>query len=164
MYKKNDVARLVAGHDAVISAFNPGWKNPDLYNQQIKGAQFIINGVKKAGVKRLLFVGGAGSLEVKPDVQLVDTPEFPKEWKQGALATREASNMLRKESDLEWSFLPPSSVLQSGQRTGKYRIGTDQLLTDAKGESRISLEDYALAMLEEMEHPRHVRQRFTVGY
>lgn len=164
VYKKNDVARLVAGHDAVISAFNPGWKNPDLYNQQIKGAQFIINGVKKAGVKRLLFVGGAGSLEVKPDVQLVDTPEFPKEWKQGALATREASNMLRKESDLEWSFLPPSSVLQSGQRTGKYRIGTDQLLTDAKGESRISLEDYALAMLEEMEHPRHVRQRFTVGY
>jgi len=113
-------------------------------------------------VKRLLFVGGAGSLEVKPGVQLVDTPDFPNEWKQGALATREALNMLRKESDLEWSFLSPSVVLQHGRRTGTYRVGTDRLLTDAKGASRISLEDYAMAMLDEIDHPRHVRQRYTV--
>ena len=83
VYNADDVARLVSGHEAVISAFNPGWSNPDIYNQQVKGAGSIINGVKKAGVKRLLFVGGAGSLEVKPGVQSVDLPEFPTEYKQG---------------------------------------------------------------------------------
>jgi len=148
----------------VISAFNPGWGNPDIYNLQIKGTRTIINGVKKAGVKRLLFVGGAGSLEVKPGVQSVDTPEFPKEWKQGALATREALNLLRKETGLEWSFLSPSADLFPGQRTGKFRLGTDQLLRDANGQSRISTQDYAMAMIDEVEHPTHIRQRFTVGY
>ena len=161
---KDEVARLVAGHDAVISAFNPGWRNPDIYNQQVKGTRSIIHGVKKAGVKRLLFVGGAGSLEVKPGVQSVDLPGFPAEYKQGALATREALNMLRKETSLEWSFLSPSADLFPGQRTGQFRLGTDQLLQDAKGESRISVEDYAMAMIDEMEKPKHVRQRFTVGY
>lgn len=106
----DEVARLVAGHDAVISAFNPGWGNPDIYNQQVKGTKAIISGVKKAGVMRLLFVGGAGSLEVKPGVQSVDLPEFPREWKQGALATREALNMLRTETSLEWSFLSPRRI------------------------------------------------------
>src|SRR5215475_5666531 len=103
VYKEDEVARFVAGHDAVISAFNPGWSNPDIYNQQVKGTKAIINGVKKAGIKRLLFVGGAGSLEVRPGVQSVDLPAFPAEYKQGALATREALNMIRKEPSLEWS-------------------------------------------------------------
>ena len=98
----------------MISAFNPGWGNPDSYNLQVKGTEAIINGVKKAGVKRLLFVGGAGSLEVKPGVQSVDLQEFPKEWKQGALATREALNLLCKETNLEWSFLSPSADLSPG--------------------------------------------------
>ena len=164
VYNNDEVARWVAGHDAVISAFNPGWSNPDIYNQQIKGTQAIIDGVKKAGAKRLLFVGGAGSLEVKPGVQSVDTPEFPKEWKQGSLATREGLNLLRKESALEWSFLSPSADLSPGQRTGKFRLGTDQLLVDANGKSRISVEDYAMAMIDEVETPKHIRQRFTVGY
>ncbi len=164
VYNNDEVARLVAGHDAVISAFNPGWSNPDIYKQQVKGTEAIIKSVKQAGVKRLLFVGGAGSLEVKPGVQSVDTPDFPKEWKQGSLATREALNMLRKESGLEWSFLSPSADLSPGQRTGKFRLGKDQLLKDAKGESRISVEDYAVAMINEVEKPTHVRQRFTVGY
>jgi putative NADH-flavin reductase len=162
--KGAEVTRSVAGHDAVISAFNPGWSNPDIYNQQVKGARSIINGVKKAGVKRLLFVGGAGSLEVKPGVQSVDLPEFPAEYKQGALATREALNLLRKEPSLDWSFLSPSADLFPGQRTGKFRLGTDQLLADAKGESRISVEDYATAMIDEVEKPKHIRRRFTVGY
>jgi uncharacterized protein len=161
---EDEVARLVAGHDAVISAFNPGWINSDLYSQQVKGARAIINGVKRAGVKRLLFVGGAGSLEVKPGVQSVDTPEFPKEWKQGSLATREALNMLSQEPSLEWSYLSPSADLFSGQRTGKFRLGTDQLLKDANGQSRISTADYAMAMIDEVEKPTHIRQRFTVGY
>ena len=158
------MTRSVAGHDAVISAFNPGWSNPDIYNQQVKGTRAIIDGVKKAGVKRLLFVGGAGSLEVKPGVQSVDLPEFPAEYKQGALATREALNLLRKEPSLDWSFLSPSADLFPGQRTGKFRLGTDQLLADAQGESRISVEDYAMAMIDEVEKPKHIRRRFTVGY
>jgi putative NADH-flavin reductase len=162
--KADEVTRSVAGHDAVISAFNPGWSNPDIYNQQVKGTRAIIDGVKKAGVKRLLFVGGAGSLEVKPGVQSVDLPGFPTEYKQGALATREALNMLRKEPNLDWSFLSPSADLFPGQRTGKFRLGTDQLLADARGESRISVEDYATAMIDEVEKPKHIRRRFTVGY
>ena len=164
VYNEDELAGLVAGHDAVISAFNPGWTDPDIYNQQVKGTQAIINAVKRAGVTRLLFVGGAGSLEVKPGVQSVDTAEFPKEWKQGSLATREALNMLRKEPSLEWSFLSPSAELAPGERTGRFRLGTDKLLRDANGQSRISVEDYAMAMIDELEHPRHVRQRFTVGY
>ena len=162
--KEDEVTRSVAGHDAVISAFNPGWSNPDIYNQQVKGTRAIIDGVKKAGIKRLLFVGGAGSLEVKPGVQSVDLPEFPAEYKQGALATREALNLLRKEPSLDWSFLSPSADLFPGQRTGKFRLGTDQLLADAQGKSRISVEDYAMAMIDEVEKPKHIRRRFTVGY
>ena len=164
VYKEDDLARFVAGHDAVISAFNPGWSNPDLYNQQVAGTRAIINGVKKAGIKRLLFVGGAGSLEVKPGVQSVDLPAFPPEYKQGALATREALNMLRQETSLEWSFLSPSADLFPGHRTGTFRLGTDQLLKDANGESRISVQDYAMAMIDEVENPHHIRRRFTVGY
>jgi uncharacterized protein len=164
VYNEDEVTRLVTGHDAVISAFNPGWSNPDIYNQQIRGTQAIINGVKKAGIKRLLFVGGAGSLEVKHGVQSVDLPGFPIEYKHGALATRETLSMLRKETDLEWSFLSPSADVFPGQRTGKFRLGADQLLTNAQGESRISVEDYAIAMIDEVEKPKHIRQRFTVGY
>jgi uncharacterized protein len=164
VYDEEEVARLAAGHDAVISAFNPGWSNPDIYNQQVKGTRAIISGVKKAGIKRLLFVGGAGSLEVKPGIQSVDLPGFPSEYKQGALATREALTMLRQETGLEWSFLSPSADVFPGQRTGQFRLGTDQLLKDAKGESRISVQDYAMAMIDEVEKPQHVRQRFTAGY
>lgn len=164
IYNADEVARLVAGHDAVISAFNPGWSDPDIYNQQVKGTEAIINGVKKAGVRRVLWVGGAGGLEVKPGVHAVDTPEFPKDWKQGSLATREALNLLRKESSLDWSYLSPSADLSPGQRTGKFRLGKDQLLLDANGQSRISVEDYAMAMINEVEKPAHIRQRFTVGY
>lgn len=162
--KVDEVTLSVAGHDAVISAFNPGWSNPDIYNQQVKGTRTIIDGVKKAGIKRLLFVGGAGSLEVKPGVQSVDLPEFPAEYKQGALATREVLNLLRKEPSLDWSFISPSADLFPGQRTGKFRLGTDQLLADAQGKSRISVEDYAMAMIDEVEKPKHIHRRFTVGY
>ena len=164
VYAADEVARMVVGHGAVISAFNPGWTNPDIYKQQVKGTEAIIKGVKQAGVKRVLWVGGAGGLEVKPGVQSVDTPEFPKDWKQGSLATREALNMLRKESSLDWSYLAPSADLSPGQRTGKFRLGTDQLLKDTNGQSRISVEDYAMAMINEVEKPAHIHQRFTVGY
>ncbi|HSS29795.1 MAG TPA: NAD(P)-dependent oxidoreductase [Nitrospiraceae bacterium] len=164
VYNEAEIVRLVAGSDAVISAFNPGWSNPDIYSQQVKGVRSILNGVKNSGVKRLLFVGGAGSLEVTPGVQSVDMPGFPAEYKQGALATRETLNMLRKETGVEWSFLSPSADLFPGPRTGTFRLGTDQLLTNAQGESRISVEDYAMAMIDEVEKPQHIRRRFTVGY
>lgn len=164
VYQADEVAKLVAGHEAVISAFNPGWSNPDIYNLQVKGTKAIIDGVKKAGLRRLLFVGGAGSLEVKPGVQALDLPGFPAEFKQGALATREALNLLRQESTLDWSFLSPSADLSPGERTGKFRLGKDQMLRDANGQSRISTQDYAMAMIDELERPAHVRQRFTVGY
>jgi len=161
---EDEVARLVAGHDAVISAFNPGWSAPDIYDQQVRGTRAIIDGVKKTGVKRLLFVGGAGSLEVKPGVQSIEMPGFPTEYKQGALATQEALHMLRKETSLEWSYLSPSADVFPGQRTGQFRLGTDQLLRNDQGESRISVEDYAMAMVDEVEKPQHTGRRFTVGY
>jgi putative NADH-flavin reductase len=161
---EQDLAHLIAGHDAVISAYNPGWENPDIYQIQIKGTHAIINAVKKAHLKRLLMVGGAGSLYVEPGIQFVDTPKFPKQFKEGALATREALNILKKEEQLEWSFLCPSASLASGKRTGKFKLGTDQLIVDTKGNSRISTQDYAIALIDELENPRHIRMRFTVGY
>ncbi len=159
-----ETAALVAGHDAVISAYSAGRDAQDIYQEHISGYRAIINGVKQAGVKRLLVVGGAGSLEVAPGVQLVDTPEFPEQWKPGSLSTREVLYLLRDEPELEWTFLSPSGVIAPGERTGKFRLGTDQLLTDADGESRISVEDYAAAMVDELEKPKHIRRRFTAGY
>jgi putative NADH-flavin reductase len=158
------VPALVAGHDAVISAYSPGRDAAYIYKQQISGYRTIIDGVKEASVKRLLVVGGAGSLEVSPGVQLVDTPEFPEQWKPGSLGTREVLHLLHDEPELEWTFLCPSAMIAPGERTGQFRLGTDQLLVDAEGESHISVEDYAVAMINELEDPKHIRQRFTVGY
>ncbi len=161
---EKEVAGLVEGHDAVISAYNPGWGNPEIFSLYLKGTDAIIKGVKASGVKRLLVVGGAGSLEASPGSQLVDSPEFPKEFKDGALAARDALNILKKIDFLDWTFISPSVNLQPGERTGKFRLGTDQLLTDSKGESRISVQDLAVAILDEIEKPRFIRKRFTVGY
>lgn len=161
---KDKVDELVKGHDAVISAYNPGWSNPDIYNEQIKGAKAIINGVKRSGIKRLLVVGGAGSLEVAPGVQLIDTMSLPEQVKGGVLATRETLYMLKKEDELEWTFLSPPLTIAPGERTGRYRVGKDQLLKNKDGESKISTQDYAVAMLDELEHPQHIRERFTVAY
>jgi len=161
---KDKVDELVKGHDAVISAYNPGWSNPDIYNEQIRGYKAIIDGVKKSGIKRLLVVGGAGTLEVAPGLLVLDTTNFPEKVKGGVLATRETLYMLKEEKELEWTFLSPSSSIAPGERTGHYRVGKDQLLKNAEGESKISTQDYAVAMLDELEHPQHIRERFTVGY
>lgn len=104
------------------------------------------------------------SLEIAPGQRLVDSPEFPEQWKQGALGAADALDQLRGEQRLDWVFLSPAMLLEPGQRSGKFRLGGDQVLFDAKGESRISLEDLAVAMLDEAEQPRHHRQRFTVAY
>jgi putative NADH-flavin reductase len=154
-----EVANLVKGTEAVISAFNA--HDTDTY---VKAIHAIMDGTKKAGIKRLLVVSGAGSLEVAPGIQGVDTPEFPAEWKAGALATREAFNEIKKEKELEWTVLSPAAMIAPGERTGKFRLGKDQLLTNEKGESAISTADYVVAMIDELEHPKHIRQRFTLAY
>ncbi len=164
VYDTNALADLLRGQEAVISAFNPGWKNPQLYDHQVRGTTAIIAAIKAAGVKRVLWVGGAGGLEVKPGALLVDTPDFPDWVKPGSLATIDALAQLRNESELDWSFLAPSATMQPGQRTGKFRLGGDKLLVDAGGQSSISVQDFAMAMIDELEHPTHIRQRFTVGY
>jgi uracil phosphoribosyltransferase len=123
-----------------------------------------VGAVKEAGVKRLIVVGGAGSLEVAPGLQLIDTPQFPDAYRPEASAGRDFLNALRAETSLDWTFLSPSALFEPGERTGKFRLGGDQLLADAAGQSRISMEDYAIALVDEIETPKHVRQRFTVGY
>ena len=158
------VARAVAGHDAVVSAYNPGWDNPRIHDEFLRGTRAIIDGTKQAGLRRILVVGGAGSLFVAPGVQLVDTPQFPAEWKQGALAAREALNWIRAEDTLDWTFLSPAILLQPGERTGQYRLGTESPLMDGEQPGTISVADLAVAIVDELQTPRHVRQRFTVAY
>ncbi len=152
------LAPLLSGHDVVISAFNPGKDGTGM------GAKSIIDAVKRSGVSRLLVVGGAGTLEVAPGQRLVDQPDFPQEWKEGALRTADVLEQLRAELELNWVFLSPPALIAPGERTGTYRIGGDQLLTDRNGESRISVEDYAVAMLDEAEKPQHARARISVAY
>ena len=164
VYDSTSLATLIQGNDAIISAFNPGWKNPNLYDDQVRGTASIIAAIKKAGMKRVLWVGGAGGLEVKPGVRLVDSPDLPSWVRPGSLATIDALDRLRNEPELEWSYLSPSAEMKPGQRTGKFRLGNDQLLVDATGKSEISVQDYAVAMIDELERPAHVRRRFTVGY
>lgn len=164
VYDAVQVAKAVAGHDAVISAFNAGWGHPDIRNAHARGSRAILDGVKAAGVKRLLVLGGAGSLEIAPGQRLVDSPQFPEQWKQGALGAADALDQLREEQELDWAFLSPAMHLEGETRTGSFRVGGDQVLFDSKGESRISLPDLAVAMLDEAEKPAHHQQRFTVAY
>ncbi|MEO8389022.1 NAD(P)-dependent oxidoreductase [Polaromonas sp.] len=158
------VAKAAAGHDAVISAYNPGWSEPKIHDLHLEASKAIVTGIKQAGVKRLLVVGGAGSLYVAPGLQLVDTPEFPAQYKQGALAAREALNQLKLETSLDWSFVSPPIGLAPGERTGKYRLGADDLLPGQNGKpAGISVPDLAVAIVDEIENARHVRRRFTVA-
>jgi len=158
------VAQAVEGHDAVVSAYNPGWSEPQIHDLFLQGSAAIVEGVKRAGLKRLLVVGGAGSLFVAPGVQLVDTPPFPAEYKQGALAAREALNQLKLETSLDWSFVSPPIALAPGARTGHYRTGLDNLLPgEGDAPAGISVADLAVAIVDEIETPRHVKARFTVA-
>lgn len=148
------LAPLLAGHDAVLSALK--FATTD--------AASLIAAVKHAGVGRLLVVGGAGSLEVAPGRALLDTPDFPAAYRPEAEAGRRFLDTLRSERELDWTFLSPSAEFVPGERTDKFRLGGDQLLTAASGRSWISMEDYAIAFVDELETPKHPRQRFTVGY
>lgn len=162
------IARLAKGKDAVISAYNPGWANPRQYEETLQNYPLIVEAAKKAGVARLLIVGGAGTLFMKPGLRLVDTGTLPAEWLPGVKSLGEFYlNTLQKEQDIDWVFLSPAANLgnlQRGTRTGKYRMGKDDLLVDAEGNSFISVEDYAVAMIDELETPKHHKERFTVAY
>lgn len=157
--KKGDLydpglSSLLKGHDAVVSAVHFLQSDPDT----------LIEAVRTSGVKRYFVMGGAGSLEVAPGVKLIDTPEFPAIYKDEAAKGGVFLDRLRQEKDLDWTFLSPPALIDFGERTGTFRLGKDQLLIDGKGDSKISFEDFAVAAVDELETPKHSRQRFTVGY
>jgi uncharacterized protein len=145
---------LLAGHDAVVSTVRFSDTNPDT----------LIESVRKSGVERYAVMGGAGSLEVAPGVRLLDTPQFPEAAKRESNAGVVFLDKLQAANDLDWVFLSPAAVIAFGERTGKFRLGKDQFMTDANGKSTISFEDYAVAMVDELEQHKHSRERFSVAY
>lgn len=157
------VAAVAGGHDVAISAVT----QHEAPQMLVQAAHGLLEGLALAGVARLISVGGAGSLEVAPGQRLVDTPDFHEAWKPEALAAADALDVFRQagaDTPVEWSFISPGAVLAPGERTGQYRFGGDQLLVAEDGRSRISMEDFAIAILDEVEDPKHRRQRFTAAY
>ena len=149
--------------DVVVSAFS-GHAQDDIRGYYVQGVKSIIAAVKAAGVPRLVMVGGAGSLRVATDTPLIDTPAFPEEYKPTALGAQDALALLQEEPALNWTMLSPAAEIFPGERTGQFRLGLDDLLVDDEGNSRISVQDYAVALLDEVDHPQHERQRFTLAY
>ncbi len=155
------VGAAVRGHDVVASAYAPP---QDDVAAVTRATRALVEGVRAAGLKRLVVVGGAGSLEVAPGKQLVDTEGFPDAYKPVALAHRDAFEYYRGIADLDWTVFAPAALIAPGERTGQFRIGAGALLADAEGNSRISAEDYAIAFVDELEQGRFVRQIATVAY
>jgi putative NADH-flavin reductase len=157
----DSVAAVAAGHDAVLSAVTQHAR-PQMLADAARG---LLEGLGRARVGRLVVAGGAGSLLVASGQRLVDTPDFHDEWKPEALAAAEALAVFQAyEGPVDWSYVSPGALLEPGERTGRYRLGGDELLVDEQGRSRITMEDFAIAMLDEAENPRHVRRRFTAAH
>jgi hypothetical protein len=159
------VTEVSKGADAVISAYNPGWKNPDIAVETTRVYRAILEGVRKSGVKRFLVVGGAGSLFISHGIRLMDAgvmPEFILPAVR-ALADFYLKDLI-DEKTIDWVFFSPAGNLEPGLRTGKFRLGKDDLIVNETGESKISVQDYAGAMIDELEKPVHHRERFTIGY
>lgn len=165
----NDVQALataVSGADVVVSAFNAGWTNPNLYNDFLKGSKDIQQAVKAAGVNRLIVIGGAGSLFIDGN-QLVDGPDFPADYKAGATAARDYLNIIKAEKELNWSFFSPAIEMHPGittGRTGNYRLGLENPVFNEEGRSILSVQDLAVAIVDEVESNKHAQQRFTAAY
>jgi putative NADH-flavin reductase len=157
-----DVARVSEGADVLASAFGPSVSNPAPIEPLLAATKSLIEGAKQSGVPRLITVGGAGGLEVSPGVRLIDTQHLPEAWKPIAQAHIDALDVL-KGSDINWTNISPAALIQPGTRTGKYRTSENTLVTDPEGNSTISCEDYAVAFMDEIEHPKHERKRFAVG-
>lgn len=166
VFSEDDLAEKLKGSDAVFSAFNAGWSNPNLYEDFMKGARAIEKAVEKAGIKRLIVVGGAGSLYVDGK-QLVDGPDFPAEIKPGATAARDYLNEIKLNKTLDWTFFSPAIEMHpgtAGVRKGIYRTGTENPVFDENGRSVLSVEDVAVALVDELENGKFLRQRFTAAY
>lgn len=158
------LAAVFKGHDAIVSAYNGPRGHEEFSQLYLAGVRAAIDGAKQSGVSRLLWVGGAGSLFVAPGVQLVDTPQFPAEYRTEALTARDALRIFNEEKSLAWTFVSPAPILVPGQRTGRFRLGGDQVLMDGDKPGSISVNDLAVAIVDELEKPAHVRQRFTLAY
>lgn len=159
------VSEFSKGADAVISAYNPGWENPNIYEDTLKVYPAILEGVKKAGVKRFLCVGGAGTLFVAPGVRVIDAGVIPEAIMPGVKSLAMFYlDTLCAEKEIDWVFFSPAGNIAPGERTGKFRLGKDDLILDAEGKSNISVEDYAVAMIDELETSAHHQERFTIGY
>jgi len=160
------IAKLAEGKDAVISAYNPGWNNLNIAKDTIVNYQKIVAAVKKSGVGRLLIVGGGGTLFVAPGLRALETEGFPAEIMNGVVSLAYFYlNILSHERELDWVFFSPAGMFdEQGEKTGIYRLGKDDMVFDAEGNSHISVQDYAVAMVNEMEQPAHHKERFTIGY
>ena len=160
------IAKLAEGKDAIISAYNPGWTNPDIATLITENYPKILEAAKKSGVERLLIVGGAGTLFCAPGLRVVDSGAIPEEIMGGVRPLGDFYlNTLMNENDIDWVFFSPAGVFdQEGKKTGNYRLGKDNLIVDAEGNSHISVQDYADAMVNELEKPAHHKERFTIGY
>ncbi|MCO8592982.1 NAD(P)-dependent oxidoreductase [Burkholderia multivorans] len=161
LFDPASVATALPGHDVVASAYGP--KQDDAANV-VAAVKALVEGARRAGLKRVVVVGGAGSLEVAPGKQLVDAEGFPAEYKAVALAHRDALDYLKTVDDLDWTFFAPAALIAPGERTGTFRTGTGKLIVDANGDSRISAEDYAVAFVDALEQRRFVREIATVAY
>jgi len=159
------VAELSKSFDTVVSAYNPGWTNPNIAEETASVYNSILAGVKKAGVKRLLCVGGAGSLFSAPGVRLMETGAIPEAFMPAVKALADFYlDVLTNETEIDWVFFSPAGSIAPGERTGRFRLGKDDLLVSKDGNSNISVEDYAVAMIDEVENKKHHQERFTIGY
>lgn len=167
IFNVDSLAEALKGNDVVVNAYNPGWTNPNIYNDSISGSKAIQEAVKKSGVKRFITIGGAGSLYIAPNIQLVDTPEFPKEIFDGANAARHYLEIIKEEKELDWAFFSPAIEMHQGTktgRTGKYRLGLENPVFNDEQRSILSVEDLAVVIADEVETPKHHQQRFTAAY
>ncbi|CAD0004666.1 MULTISPECIES: NAD(P)-dependent oxidoreductase [Flavobacterium] len=167
VYDVDSLAETLKGHDVVVNAFNPGWTNPNIYDDSIRGSKAIQAAVKQSGVKRFITIGGAGSLFVAPGLQAIDTPDFPKEIFDGANAARHYLEIIKEEKELDWAFFSPAFEMHQGTktgRTGKYRLGLENPVFNDEQRSILSVEDLAVVIADEIETPKHHQVRFTAGY
>ena len=167
IFNVDSLAEAIKGNDVVVNAYNPGWTNPNIYDEAIAGAKAIQEAVKKSGMKRFITIGGAGSLYIAPDIQLIDTPEFPKEIFDGANAARHYLEIIKEEKELDWAFFSPAIEMHQGTktgRTGKYRLGLENPIFNEEQRSILSVEDLAVVIADEIETPKHHQVRFTAAY
>jgi len=160
-----NVTEACKGAEIVISAYNPGWKNPDIAEETTRVYRILLEGIRRTGVKRFLVVGGAGSLFISPGKRLLDAGIIPDSFLPAVRSLASFySDDLKNEKTIDWVFFSPAGNIAPGKRSGKFRLGKDDMIFDSEGKSNISVEDYAMAMVDELEKPIHHRERFTIGY